>query len=335
MARKAVVVLGAGASHDSATRWQTDRPPLVKDLFSSSPVDLEIIRQYALAETAGPEIRAAAASAVGLEQTLRDRYRDSPHDHDRRVFHQVPLYLQHRLAAASSGFVPDHYNQLIMTALRLDDVVFVTLNYDLVLDQRLDAQFPLRSMGSYLAEGHNWALIKLHGSVNWARRFHAGDRLPVPDPPYWARTFDHFALRARPSRGIELRHVQPGTPGSLDNARVEGNFLFFPALSVPLGPDDELSCPPHHLSYLEEKLGADGVHALFIGYSGYDVEVMRLLREQTSGFKSVTIVNPDPEAPGRILEKLGTFPSARTEIIPDGFGAFVAQHLDRVVAQLD
>ena len=60
----------------------------------------------------------------------------------RRRYQQIPLYLQDVLATVSdtsgSGFTtdPDNFNALINAALELEDVLFLTLNYDTLLDCR-------------------------------------------------------------------------------------------------------------------------------------------------------------------------------------------------------
>ena len=94
----------------------------------------------------------------------------------RRQYWAIPLYLQDLFFeigqwTLTGGYAqqPDSYDRLISATLTLDEVTFVTLNYDTILDRRLFHYLPgeLESMDSYLS-GSNWALIKLHGSVNWA-----------------------------------------------------------------------------------------------------------------------------------------------------------------------
>lgn len=337
MTRKLVIILGAGASFDASSRKDqiVSRPPLVTHLFSKGGPDDEILRAYPLAEMAGAEIRHAANNSRGLEQTLKELYKESREEHDRRAFFQVPLYLQHRLLVATNAFVPDSYDRLIMAALRRPEVVFVTLNYDLLLDQRLAVLSPLHSLESYIAEDRKWALIKLHGSVNWARRLRTGVETlgGERDQPFHAGTFNRFALSAEPEPEIVMRGVDPREPGSLDGWRREGHSLYYPALSVPLGPDDEFSCPDSHLDFFKGKLeDEDGLHLLFLGYSGYDVSVMSMLRE--SRVRSVTVVNPDEAAGDRILEELGDH-SIPTELLSEGFTAFVNNgHLEQVLERL-
>ena len=52
------------------------------------------------------------------------------HEHLRRRYQAVPLYLQHLFYEVSRAYTkhPDNYDRLITEALRLDRVTFVTLN---------------------------------------------------------------------------------------------------------------------------------------------------------------------------------------------------------------
>jgi hypothetical protein len=306
----------------------------VVDLFSKGPTDKEILSHYPWVEIASSEIRSAATSGISLEKFLREQYRDSSHEHDRRVFFQVPLYLQHRLMTASrtrQTGVPDHYDALLMRARRLDDVVFVTLNYDLLLDQRLRG---LDTLKSYIAKGQyrerGWSLIKLHGSVNWVRALVEGSDVAV-DPPYYSESFDRFALSGNTplSPEIEFRALDPraSEETTLARTRASGNqALFYPALSVPLGgANAKPSCPADHLDFLEERLReAGGLHLLFLGFSGYDADVLQMIRASDTDIRSVTTVDPDADAHRRILEGLGSYPHERSGHVVKAFSDFIS-----------
>ena len=85
--------------------------------------------------------------------------------------------------------------------------------------------------------------------------------------------------------------------------------LYFPALSVPLGSQDELVCDPKHVDFLRQRLqNAEGLNLLVIGYCGADQEVLRLLRESESSVRSLLVINQDTasadQAHGRIVEQL-------------------------------
>ena len=126
---------------------------LVKDLFGSNFAD--ILVQYPLAQAAAAAIRRAiaegAASAIPLEQFLRERMRDAKSEHTRRQYKQIPLYLQHVLNEVSKtdgdGYTRDvdNYNALLNGALEFEKVLFLTLNYDTLLDDRLFNCSPSRT----------------------------------------------------------------------------------------------------------------------------------------------------------------------------------------------
>lgn len=182
MSRRLVVITGAGASFDCASelvRTNSERrPPLVKDLFG--PDFADILERYPLAQAAAASIRRATGAknedAVPLERFLKEQMRDSANRFTRLRYRQIPLYLQHLLYVAGltdgSGYTrePDNYNALINGALEFDNVLFLTLNYDTLLDDRLFIYWPLESLRSYVASDPMWALVKLHGSVNWSRQ---------------------------------------------------------------------------------------------------------------------------------------------------------------------
>jgi hypothetical protein len=170
-----VVVLGAGASHDCATQTsqliidQSLQPPLVTGLFGYQYQP--VLGRYQLVAQAATELREIGDSRA-FEQVVREDFRDSPNVYDRRSFRSIPLYLQHLFWEASYGYTrqADHYERLVRTLLRrFDEVIFITLNYDLLLDRVLAELDPIRNLFAYTDKSKRWRLIKLHGSVNWGR----------------------------------------------------------------------------------------------------------------------------------------------------------------------
>jgi hypothetical protein len=179
MARRLIVVVGAGASYDCSRSLRDDefKPPLVTLLFDGRTSFAKILHEYTLAEQAAADIRPAIASgATAIEEFLRTRLRDAEDAYARQRYWQVPLYLQHLMHTVSQtdghGYTiqPDNYDALLNAALVLDEVVFISLNYDTLLDDRLFAYPPgLENIYSYIHDRRNWSLIKVHGSVNWGR----------------------------------------------------------------------------------------------------------------------------------------------------------------------
>lgn len=321
MPSRLLVILGADASWDCAVGEAPDirpdlRPPLVSELFSNRSAFARILHQYPLAEQAAPSLRVATESgAVALEAYLRDHLRDSQHAFRRRQYWAIPPYLQHLLFAIStwryetveqgelghepSGYVahPDNYDRLINAVLEVDEVTLVSLNYDTLLDQRLDPHGPLTTLDAYLAPAQNWALIKPHGSIDWGRRvLIEPEKTAARHDPFLAGWFaalgdapeldNEITLRRLPTigacRGIES--------GDWNTPRI-GASVYYPALSAPLGAEDELACPPKHIDYVKNVTGHwDPLDVLVIGYSGLDRGVLDLLSWGGRSIRSLMVV---------------------------------------------
>lgn len=302
------VILGAGASKDCATgampKGGGPIPPLVTELFS--PAHMDILGQYPAAQAAGAEIRKAGEGAVAIEQFIRERYRDSSHQPDRRKFMAIPCYLQDLLHHVSTRYTtqPDNYDLLVTTLTRLPEVVFITLNYDTLLDDRLHATVaPIDSLDAYVDPDRHWSLVKLHGSVNWGREMRTKEN-QLYDPNPDVGIDDEIVWRG--GFGATLHELRGGPTGP----------FFYPALAVPVGEEDELVCPPAHARFLRDKLTAiDGAHLLVIGYSGYDQEVLRVFQDCGTPVRSLYVVNAGRDAAAEVASRLGP-----------AFGFWAAQH---------
>ena len=301
-----LVILGAGASFDCATATggqlhQELRPPLVKQLFEARQAFTRILHEYPLAQKAAADIRPAIASGpIAIEAFLKDELRDSAFEHRRRQYWAIPLYLQHLLFEVSRwdygsrrGYAeqPDCYDRLVNAALKVDEVTFVSLNYDDIFDQRLFLYDPLESMDSYLASAKNWSLIKLHGSINWGRRIRTfAGRVPNDDLVL-SETF----ARLGPDMELDDEIVLRDEPGVRETRLTEGpahDDVFLPAVSAPLGAEDDLVCPQTHIDHLKNVTGHwDPLDVLVIGYSGLDRSVLELLAWGQRPIRSLSVVS--------------------------------------------
>jgi hypothetical protein len=295
-----VVITGAGASHDATQRRPHRaefRPPLVSGLFSEHDEFTSILGHYPDAQTlAGDLIYALNIDTRGLEAYLHDNILNSEHAYDRRRYRTIPLYLQHLLTECSRNFTPHpiNYDRLINAALRkAEHVLFLTLNYDALLDSRLHHHTPIARMSDYIREDLPWALVKLHGSVDWMRQI-------LNDPPQadgYAAYVSALGEELRVGDPIVLRARSPAETPPVEDMRVGGGQYFYPALSVPLGPDDELNCPPEHRDFASQRLEqADGLHIISVGYSGLDSGLLNLLAESKNELRSLLAINPDATA---------------------------------------
>jgi hypothetical protein len=233
------------------------------------------------------------------------------------------------MGRTAAGYTPhpDNYNRLISVALDLEEAVFITLNYDTLLDQRLFTYSPLETMDSYTEAGKNWSLIKLHGSVDWGRQV-MNDWQLLDNDPYVAATFATFGDDLTVHPDVTLR-LSP----DLRAARIEGTNsaaggrLFYPALSAPLGPGDEVVCPPNHVAHLSNRLKAyDGLNLLVIGYSGLDEEVLGILRNSGNHLRSLTVISQADESAQQtaqiITKAIGLGPGTGIQTFGHGFNAF-------------
>ena len=303
-----IVVLGAGASHDclqgSADGYEEHQPPLAKELFDRR--FSRILERYPLAQMEAADIiPALATGAVGLEEHLLDLKESKLDIYSQARWREIPLYLQELLFQLSlpiaehrphGGFTnrPGNYDGLVNAVLRLDEILFITLNYDTILDSRL-AHYPSTlpdSLDWYITPDRNWSLLKLHGSVNWGNRV-LNDPIPTPE----GGTGTNVVLELGDALELDPKVQHLGkypTVDALRWSRQPGGEFYYPALSVPLGPEDGLSCPETHQDFLQERLRRiDLLNLLVIGYSGLDKSVLRLLRESGKELGRVKIVNGD------------------------------------------
>jgi hypothetical protein len=277
---------------------------LVKELFD--PAHSDILTRYPLAQSAAPEIRDAIlhgrdGQAISLESHLREMYRDSDDVYDKRRFYSITLYLQELLwkASKSDHVHFDNTDRLVAVLLRhFDHACFVTLNYDTILDQALGKLDPISEMNDYIRHGR-WSVIKLHGSVDWGYR-PIGD-VSVDDPPAdLADRLNNQIHRAvtpalRPNEGPP-RLINPN---SITEAKT------FPALTVPVGEEDEVVCPNSHQAFLARRLASvDELDLLIVGYSAYDRTVIERIAGSEKRIRTLTVVNENADAAEKVVWRL-------------------------------
>ena len=275
-----IAILGAGASRGSGDYRPHLRPPLTVELFDESLYSGHL-RGYDLAHQAGRYItqERAADDALALEQALRDLSQAS-YPHHRHMSQSVPPYLQDLLHAVSAEHYADafRYDRMIERLLRLPYVCFMTLNYDVILDRRLNGHHPLDELNDYVDGDKNWSLIKLHGSVNWT---HPSQPHPPAAPPldlYWDSTTFNCS---NPTASLD----------AIRETSASGLSSRYPALALPEGPADRLVLPRQHAESLRQLLAAPEIDLLVIGYSGLDQEVLSLLASAPARIRRMTVVN--------------------------------------------
>jgi hypothetical protein len=313
-----VVIVGAGASLVSGTYDETEAPPLTAQLFDH-PHALQLLPQYPLAQMAGRHIqrRVSADDPVALEEILLE-LRTSGNPQRKHMAEAVPLYLQHLLFETSARlhWRAERYDSLIDALSEIPrGVLYVTLNYDTLLDGRLDAFRPLDSFNDYL--GDDWSLYKLHGSVTWsATAYQPFD--PSAPPPNMTIDRSAMACVSPKARSLDDVRVPSDAPGLTRR---------YPALALPEGPKDELILPRHHERDLRQRLaGAPEIDVLVLGYSALDTEVLQLLRDSGTRVRRLTVVNRDARAGLGVFDTIAAF--GLTAVWPDIFDGSLAQWID-------
>jgi hypothetical protein len=228
----------------------------------------------------------------------------------------------HSISAAHYRHVY-RYDRLIERLLRLPYVCFMTLNYDLLLDRRLASHHPLNDFEDYISDDKNWSLIKLHGSVNWI--YEMPDVID-PFPPTEELRIQDQDLRCY-SPAADLDQIR-GPLGGRDR---------YPALAIPEGAEDRLVMPSRHEWWITERLKAPpNIDLLVIGYSGLDIEILRLLKAIETPIRLMTIVNQSQVTAIGVRDRFyeaGLTP-VWTEIANGDFGQWEeAGGLDKLIRQ--
>jgi len=300
-----VAILGAGASRGSGYYPVPTHgpvlgivPPLTVDLFDERLYS-EVLRQYDMAHQAGRFITEELArdDTLGLERALHG-LATSEFPHHKQMALALPPYLQDLLHEVSDARYADalYYDRLIERLLRLPYVFFVSLNYDVLFDRRLNGHYPLSDLRAYIDNGRNWSLIKPHGSVNWYHKA-AGYYIPALPPldlSWDRRTFECVSPIASL---VEIR--DPG--GHRDSQSWTDRY---PALAMPEGPDDRLVLPDAHEKWFGHQLySAREIDILVIGYSGLDHAILDFVAQPQIKVRRMTVVSQDQATAAEVLER--------------------------------
>jgi hypothetical protein len=306
-----LVIVGAGASYDSVPpamgaapwNWASEdwMPPLTKDLFADKAVFRDVLK---LLPSAAPAIDRVLSgleserSSVEQElQKLVDEAADGD-PHLPRQLLEVSYYLQAVLWNCSTEWSSrrggmTNYVTLVDALERWrhrheTKIAYVTFNYDTLLETAL-----ARVTGETLAgqaayektpdyDRTDWAVFKVHGSIDWARIIRAptaeaqGATHPWELSPY-ARTMevtdDFVVLRSAWQMGVDQR-------------------LVVPAIAIPAAGKSGFVMPAAHQEQLRSSL-SETTHILDIGWRGVDSDFRDCIR--------ANVVSVNPNVPVEIV----------------------------------
>jgi hypothetical protein len=319
-----MVILGAGASYDSAQAYRPVlprgggqqnfgtsapppvdepwRPPLAKDLFLDRHQILsEIVTKYKKLTHILPYLREPSRGR-SVEEVLESFKEESKNNEERqRELVSVRFYLCDFLHKVSDEWNKrtdgvTNYAPLIGDILRFnrnnEEVCLVTFNYDLLLESALYTfDFKRRLPEDHLDSHPILKLFKLHGSVNWSRLVNGqhGNRLQPQHLIEQAPTIqlsDKFVL-ANATNSYEMHTF--GEP-------------IFPAIAIPVQTksDDYFECPRAHLAYLATML--DSVtKILIIGWQAREAHFLQMLRNKLPRLGQLMVVGANATDAERIL----------------------------------
>jgi len=317
-----VILVGAGASYACADIGDAEHSPLTRQLFDCREAQ-PLLSVYTLAREARSVITRdmTADTTIAFEEALR-RLETDGYPHHQQMALGVPPFLQALLLKYSQNLDTrcERYGILVDELLKLQaPLMFVSVNYDTLLDNRLAAYSPLNTMADYVTTPLGWSLIKPHGSVAWfveqpaqfAPRTPAGDLEIVTAPIQCMPTtiFDLGVVRGR--RG--------GDP--------HGPSVRYPALALPNGPKEELVLPPEHRVHFEQVIGrSHEIYLLVLGYSALDTEILKLIAASTRQVRRMTVVNSDAEAALDVFERVED--AGINAIYPDVFDGSYQRWVD-------
>jgi len=258
---------------------------------------------------------------LAFEQAVLSLRQDG-HSHHRQMSLALPPYLQALLLAYSEELHADaeRYFHLIDELLKLPTrVLFVSLNYDTLLDTHLSAFGALQSIGDYISAERQWSLVKPHGSANWYVEL-AG--FFDPAAPAADLEVPLGPIQSVPTRSFAL-HIVRGTRHAGQAHDLTNRY---PAIALPEGPKDVLALPSEHLDFFTSQLMiAAKIDLLILGYSALDTEVLDLIASSNTQIRRMTIVNRDPEANlevYRAIERHG-LRAIWTDTFDGGYGEWV------------
>lgn len=282
-----VAVFGAGASYDSIPSRPPvsfppevlpDRPPLANELFADRPRFIEAMSSFPKCQPIVPYLR-HLRTGDSLERVL-ERLQAEGHRYPERhkqlaavryYLHFMLWECQRHWNEVARGVT--NYKTLLDQIERWrepgESVCLVTFNYDTMIEEALPSVgVEIRQIHDYIASD-KYKLIKLHGSVNWARE------VATPIDNIEAKNAWQVAYELI-ERILEIgitANYRVATEHPIGRA---GRTPLFPAIAIPVETKHSYECPPEHLEVLYAAI-REVSRLLLIGWRGTEVPFLQLL----------------------------------------------------------
>ncbi len=265
-----MVILGAGASHDSygslaagnpgggALSPEEHRPPLTKDLFEEGPSVNSTTRL--VPECAGwvghmrRLIRQLDKEKVQSVEEILAHLAASPDPNlSKRATLAIRLFMQHMLTECQHQWANvitsnvTNYGTLLadIAVAGITGACFVSFNYDTLFEQALPTiGVTIDSLESYITHPA-YKVVKPHGSLNWS---HELPRQGIVDlsgqPAKVARWLIAYAPEVSPSPAFTF-FAKPVFALRPDTNPPD---VLWPALALPIARKADFECPEPHMN---------------------------------------------------------------------------------------
>jgi len=299
-----MVVFGAGASYDSVPsrppgQWPPQRlparPPLADELFDDRPEFVMAMKSFPECQPIVPYLQ-RIPSGSSLERVMQELQAEGPAYAERyRQLAAVKFYLHFMLWRCELTW-NDVANGVTNYKTLLDQierwrksgevVCIVTFNYDTLLESALRAfGLEIRDLSEYISTDR-YKIIKLHGSVNWAREVNTA----IPDLAQmntWETAYRLIRGAATLDISDRFIKVTEYPIGRSDDKAI------FPAIALPVESKTGYECPAAHLEMLKSCISRVD-KLLLVGWRATETDFLKLLRETLPGaVRCLTVAGSD------------------------------------------
>ena len=279
------------------------RPPLADELFEARQEFDVYLKKYSRCHGLAPFLRDRSDDR-SLEQVLTEFQAHSDENPARHPqLAAIKFYLQEMLwrteerwrQGIASGTNYDAVLDEINNSFLSEHVCLVTFNYDTLLEAALQARkINIGSSISSYVNFDRFSVIRLHGSVRWARIILTS--IPIP-----SNVPTHEGV-IESARNLELGEYRIVNKPQIEEPSL-GNSYLLPALAIPLENKRVFECPEDHLSFLVSKIPQIG-KLLVIGWRAADSHFVNLLKEGLKPEVKTLVVSGTKEGAESVISTL-------------------------------
>lgn len=321
-----LVIFGAGASYDSvphrapdaANGRHDDRLPLANELFDNRPEFVRVMMDYEKSSSFMNLVPLLQRSGADVEAEL-EKFQKEATTNPRRVAQltAIRFYIQVMISECQSRWMRTvarkrtNYRTLLerIEHWRMqanDSVCLITFNYDTLIEDALSTVgVKTETLQDYVTDS-KYKLVKLHGSINWARRVESPsvnlDGLNLVQVANELITRAQ-ALRIGPTDRIVNVHPDTYMPATCPISAV-GPELLFPAIAIPVqNKSDEFECPRDHFDVLMASLPkVDKV--LIVGWRSQEAQLLSHLKANLRPDVPISVVAGSQQGAQTVIDKL-------------------------------